>query len=102
MIKPAARSLPIAGRVMLVGALLTGCSQSHASSSGGEVVQNDGELERAIAANPVLRAAVKSIDAGHPWKATLAVAPVVAKNPRDHAATLVAARAAAAWEGWNE
>src|SRR3954471_1920043 len=97
MIKPT-RLTP----VVLCAFLVVACSKGRASSSGGEVVQADGELDRAIAGNAVLREAVKAIDAGHPWKATLTVAPIIAKNPRDRAAVLVAARAAAGWEGWTE
>jgi hypothetical protein len=84
----------------LLTASLAACT-SRESSAGGEVSQqaND-ELERAIAADPVLRDAVKAIDAGHPWKATVALAPRLGqKKP---ATTLIAARAAAAWDGWTE
>ena len=78
------------------------CSQSRASTSDGDVAQSDGELERALASNATLRDAVKAIDGGHPWKATLAVAPIVSRDPGNRAAVLVAARAAASWDGWTE
>jgi soluble lytic murein transglycosylase len=76
------------------------CSANESSAAGDVAQQNDDELERAIAADATLRDAVKAIDAGHPWKATLALAPKLAeKKP---ATTLIAARAAAAWGGWAE
>src|SRR4051812_6771501 len=86
----------------MLAAVVSACSASNASTSNGEVAQSDDELERALAASPVLRDATKAIDAGHPWKATLAVAPLVAKSPTNRAAVLVAARAAAGWDGWAE
>lgn len=78
----------------------TACS-SPESSAGGEVSQqtND-ELERAIAADSSLRDAVKAIEAGHPWKATVALAPKLAQ--RKPATLLIAARAASEWGGWTE
>ena len=76
------------------------CSPRESSADGEVAQQADDELERAIAADPLLRDAVKSIDAGHPWKATIALAPKLGeKKP---ATLLVAARAAAAWGGWSE
>jgi soluble lytic murein transglycosylase len=81
---------------------LLACSTTNTSTSNGDVLQSDGELERAMAANPTLREAVRSIDGGHPWKATVTVAPLIVQTPRNRAAVLVAARAAAAWEGWSE
>jgi len=86
----------------ILAAAVCGCSNSKVSASDGEVAQSDNELERALAANPVLRQAAKAIDAGHPWKATQSVAPLVAKSPDNRAAVLVAARAAAGWDGWLE
>src|SRR5436305_4009597 len=98
MIKPT-RLTPVVVCAFLAATLMAACSKSRASSAGGEVVQADAELDRAIAGNAALREAVKAIDAGHAWKATLTVAPIIAKNPRDRAAVLVAARAAAGWDG---
>jgi soluble lytic murein transglycosylase len=85
-----------------IAAVVCGCSSSKASTSDGDVLQSDNELERSIAASPVLRDAVKAIDEGHPWKATQLAAPLAAKSPGNRAAVLVAARAAAEWEGWTE
>src|SRR5262245_20791395 len=81
--------------------LLAAACSAHESSVAGDVVgQGNDELERAIAADASLRDAVKAIDAGHPWKATVALAPRLAqKKP---ATTLVAARAASEWGGWTE
>ncbi len=80
--------------------LVTSCSPGASSADGEVAAQNDDELERAIAADPALRDAVKNIDAGHPWKATVALAPKLAsKKP---ATQLVAARAASKWGGWTE
>ena len=76
------------------------CSTGESSAAGEVAQQGNDELDRAIAADPALRDAVKAIDAGHPWKATLALAPKLGqKKP---ATTLIAARAAAAWRGWTE
>lgn len=86
--------------IPLVALLIVGACSNRESSAAGEVSQNDDELERAIAADPVLRDAVKVIDAGHPWKATVALAPKLSQKKA--AVTLVAARAAAAWGGWAE
>lgn len=91
-------------RIQLIPVLallvVASCSPNESSADGEVVQQNDDELERAIAADPSLRDAVKAIDAGHPWKATVALAPKLSqKKP---ATLLVAARAAAAWGGWSE
>jgi soluble lytic murein transglycosylase len=84
----------------LLTASFAACA-SQESSAGGEVSQqSNDELERAIAADTGLRDAVKAIEAGHPWKATVALAPRLGqKKP---ATMLIAARAAAAWNGWTE
>lgn len=76
------------------------CSSAETSAAGEVSQQGNDELERAIAADPALRDAVKAIDSGHPWKATLALSPQVGqKKP---ATLLIAARAAARWGGWTE
>ena len=89
---------------MCVFAAAAACSSPQESSAAGEISQqSDDELDRAIAADPVLRDAVKAIDAGHPWKATVAVAPKLAlTKSRTRAVVLVAARAASVWGGWTE
>ena len=93
---------PIRALPAVAFAMVAACSAGQASSSGSEVAQGDGELERALAGNAALRAAVKSIDAGHPWQATVAVAPMLGQTPPSRAAVLIAACAAAAWDGWTE
>src|SRR4051812_13031737 len=80
--------------------LVASCSPSKSSADGEVAHQNDDELERAIAADATLRDAVKAIDAGHPWKATVALAPKLSQNKP--ATLLVAARAASKWGGWTE
>src|SRR3954469_11185372 len=80
--------------------LVASCSPAKSSADGEVAHQNDDELERAIAADATLRDAVKAIDAGHPWKATVALAPKLSqKKP---AIQLIAARAASKWGGWTE
>ena len=89
-------------RLIPVLALLVvaSCSPGKSSADGEIARQTDDELERAIAADTTLRDAVRNIDAGHPWKATVALAP---RLPQKKPATqLIAARAAAAWGGWTE
>lgn len=85
---------------LVVVLVLGGCSSSESSAAGEVSAPGNDELERAIAADPALRDAVRAIVAGHPWKATMALAPKLSqKKP---AITLIAARAAAAWGGWAE
>jgi soluble lytic murein transglycosylase len=86
--------------VPLLALLTVASCSSRESTADGQVAQANDELERAIAADPALRDAVTAIDAGHPWKATVALAPKLSqKKP---ATLLIAARAAAAWGGWTE
>ncbi|MGH7562745.1 MAG: hypothetical protein ACRENB_17195, partial [Gemmatimonadales bacterium] len=49
----------------------------------------------------ILEAAVRSIEAGRPWQATRALAPLLRGSEPDSVAVLVGARAATAWEGWT-
>ena len=85
---------------ILALSIVGSCRPAETSADGDVVQQNDDELERAIAADPALRDAVKAIDAGHPWKATVALAPKLAQQKP--ATQLIAARAAAEWGGWTE
>jgi len=96
--------------VVLVAAALASCDKPHKASAAGEVADTpvgtyptSGGLVRAIAANDELQAAQAAIDAGHPWRATQTMAPVL-RNPsrRTPAAIVVASRAAAGWDGWAE
>lgn len=90
--------------LILLSASVIACVGTGESSAAGEVSQQgDDQLARAIAADPVLTEAVKAIESGHPWKATVAVSPRLAEaETRTHAAVIVAARAAAEWGGWTE
>jgi len=60
-------------------------------------------LGAAIGASGELQAAEDAIEAGHPWKATQILEPLL-RDPqrRSPAAVLLAARAAAGWRGWRE
>ena len=60
-------------------------------------------LAGAPLADSTLRRAAADLDAGHPWRATKRLAPVV-RDParRTPGAILLAARAAAGWDGWQE
>lgn len=94
--------------LLLVAVSLTACKNSRQPAADGEVSlvqrqQANKELERAIANNEVLRAALAAVDSGHPWQATQRLAPLVSDaKQRSPAATLLAARAAAQWGGWSE
>src|SRR5579884_413676 len=93
------------GPVLL--ATLVGCSRDHAdhraSASGDVAIGGGTSLERAIAQDDVLQRAQAAIDSGHAWRATEMLAPVL-RTPakRTPAALIVAARAAAGWDGWPE
>ena len=67
-------------------------------SESGEAV-----FARAVAEDSTLVAAERLLQNGHPWQATRLLAPVL-RTPerRTAAAVLLAARAAAGWEGWAE
>src|SRR3954470_10335109 len=89
--------------LLLAALFIPACTSSRDGSAAGEVSQQgENELERAIAADPALRSAQQQITSGHPWKATLALAPRLAAQHRDPATVMVAARAAAEWGGWTE
>ena len=82
-----------------------GCRGGSAADSNGEIVLAGAEssLAKAIAADTTLTAAQRALQAGHPWRATRLLAPLL-RDParRTPAAVLLAARAAAGWEGWSE
>ncbi|HEY4217289.1 MAG TPA: transglycosylase SLT domain-containing protein [Gemmatimonadaceae bacterium] len=80
------------------------CSSSPEASAAGDVSEvSSNALDRTIAQSDVLASAQAAIDSGHPWIATELVTPVLrdAKR-RTPAALIVAARAAAGWNGWTE
>jgi soluble lytic murein transglycosylase len=92
--------------VLFFVALLAGCDSSHEASAAGEVKSafpaNAG-LAHAMAGNDELTAAQAAIDAGHPWRATQTLAPLLRDaSKRSPAVLVVAARAAAGWGGWAE
>ncbi|HKW10180.1 MAG TPA: hypothetical protein VJO33_07365, partial [Gemmatimonadaceae bacterium] len=74
------------------------CGDSSPESAGGEVA-----LARDVAKDTTLVAAERALQAGHAWQATRLLAPVL-RDParRTPAAVLLAARAAAGWDGWSE
>jgi soluble lytic murein transglycosylase len=93
----------------ILAALAPACSSGHDSAASGEIEASppppatQSDPAAAIAQGGVVAAAQKAIDAGHPWRATQLLAPVL-KDParRTPTTVIVAARAAAGWEGWAE
>jgi soluble lytic murein transglycosylase len=94
----------------LVAVALVACKSSREASAAGDVaaagagaLSTNAGLARAIAANDELTVAQAAIDAGHPWRATQTLAPLL-RNPskRSPAVLIVAGRAAAGWGGWTE
>ena len=87
--------------------LAVACSSSHQASAGGDVpdalAAGDSGVGSPVPQSDALKAAETAIAAGHSWRATQIVAPLL-RDPqkRTPAALLVAARAAAGWEGWIE
>jgi soluble lytic murein transglycosylase len=84
--------------------LACGCSSERSAAASGDVADSASHaLAREIAKTDALARAQAAIDSGHPWRATQALAPVLADaNKRTPAALIVAARAAAGWNGWAE
>ncbi|PYP67934.1 MAG: hypothetical protein DMD26_03355, partial [Gemmatimonadetes bacterium] len=80
-----------------------GCDGSGQDSGGEVALSNDGNARsRAVAADTTLAAAERALQAGHPWQATRLLAPVLRDQARrTPSAVLLAARAAAGWEGWS-
>ena len=81
------------------------CRDGSANSANGDVALTHkySSLARAITADTTLAAAERALQAGHAWQATRLLAPVL-RDParRTPEAVLLAARAAAGWEGWSE
>jgi hypothetical protein len=90
--------------LLLLALSLVACSSSHEASAAGEISSvGSRELENAIAQSDALTAAQALIDSGHPWRATQAMARVLRDSKlRTPAALILAARAAAGWNGWPE
>lgn len=95
-------------RILRIVAALTlglACDASpDGAISAGDV--SDGAaptLAGAPAPDSTLRRAAAEISAGHPWRATRLLAPALRDSARrTPEVTLLAARAAAGWEGWQE
>ncbi len=87
--------------VLLFFSVFAACSPAPQASAAGDVASES--LDQEIAQTDELKNAQTAIDQGHPWTATQLVAPIL-KDPqrRTPAALIVAARAAAGWEGWAE
>jgi soluble lytic murein transglycosylase len=81
-----------------------GCDGTAEDSHGEVALAHDRKaLPRTVAADTTLAAAQRALDSGHPWRATRLLAPLLRDPARStHAAILLAARAAAGWEGWGE
>jgi soluble lytic murein transglycosylase len=83
--------------------LLTVACGDPPRSANGDVSAAPSSTETLGAQNPLIDAAERAIATGHPWQATMLLAPALA-DPKRRTDTLVfvAARAAAGWEGWTE
>src|SRR3954470_12156924 len=83
---------------------LAACGSSHEADAAGDVSTGRSEaLPRSIAETDDLKSVEAALNAGHPWRATQLVAPILrVPQTRTHAALLLAARAAAGWNGWPE
>ena len=90
---------------LTVTGVTTACRGGSAADANGDIVLAGTEpsLAKAIAGDTTLAAAQRALQAGHPWRATRILSPVL-RDParRTPAAVLLAARAAAGWEGWSE
>jgi soluble lytic murein transglycosylase len=91
--------------LVVVALALCACSWSseggHQASAAGQLATR--EPAPRVAQSDELKRAQAAIEQGHPWVATQIVAPLL-RDPatRTPAAVIVAARAAAGWEGWAE
>ena len=89
--------------LVVLSLCLAACSTRESSAAGEVASLPDRELARAIQQDATLAAAQSAIDRGHPGQATQLVAPALrVPARRTPAALIVAARAAAGWEGWPE
>ncbi len=94
----------LAVTAMAASSVTVACGRTNAAQASGDVAMApDSSLSRAMAQDSVLRAADAAIRAGHPWRATLRLTPAL-RDPkrRTPAVVLLAARAAAGWDGWTE
>jgi soluble lytic murein transglycosylase len=94
-----------AGCIVLTLALVA-CDAAQERSANGDVSHAATEwpdLVAAIARSEELKRASASLESGHPWRATVTLAPLLRDAiRRTPAAVLLAARAAAGWDGWVE
>jgi peptidoglycan lytic transglycosylase len=91
------------GVCLLIGALAIGCDRSEGAEGEVALAGAGHDLSVAIAHDTTLTAAERALNGGHAWRATRLLAPVLKDQARrTPAAVLLAARAAAGWEGWSE
>jgi soluble lytic murein transglycosylase len=89
---------------LLFAVFATSCD-ARSEGANGEVALAGGghDLAAAVRRDTTLAAAERALDEGHPWRATRLLAPMLRDSTRrSPAAVLLAARAAAGWEGWPE
>lgn len=91
---------------LILAVALLACDSTGGKRTGGDVALMGMDRDPAaaeIARSERLKRAQAEIDQGHPWRATQIVSPSLRDGrQRTHAALLVAARAAAGWDGWAE
>jgi soluble lytic murein transglycosylase len=99
---PRSRRWPIGW--LLLSALGTGCGKASRGSNGEVDLGSGGRnVSAAITRDTILGAAERALNAGHAWRATRLLTPILRDSSRrTPAAVLLAARAAAGWEGWPE
>ena len=88
---------------VLLATLASGCNSTEGDD--GEVALAGGghDLQAAVARDTTLGAAEHALNDGHAWRATRLLWPLLQNQTRrTPAAVLLAARAAAGWEGWTE
>ena len=81
------------------------CRDGSAENANGDIalIKKNPSSASAVVSDTTLTAAERALQAGHAWQATKLLAPVL-RDPsrRTPAAVLLAARAAAGWDGWSE
>lgn len=101
--------MPRSTMLILLASILAACGTAaepaRQQASSGDVAQSTiamGDAKLPAPTTPEARAAVVALEEGRPWRATLALAPLT-RDParRTPDALLIAAVAAARWEGWR-
>jgi soluble lytic murein transglycosylase len=90
---------------LTLAALAAGCRDRPAQSASGDVALagRNASSTTVPAGDSTLAAAERALASGHAWQATRLLAPVLRDaSRRTPAAVLLAARAAAGWDGWAE